>query len=124
MTQAWDQARAAQHRPLRKPIKMHGPVGDDRLNFVCHGTQGEHIVLPHRVTAGDRCQCRGCGYHVCSCERLTEFGKVFASCTKLPDVPMSTELVTYPMWRAQPFKAPTQEQIEKLGARLAQNGIR
>jgi hypothetical protein len=47
----WDAARAANRRPLRKPIKFHEPVGDHEFNARSDGDQS----------------CRDCGYSVCNC---------------------------------------------------------
>ena len=63
----WDAARVASRRPLPKPRKMHGPVGDEALNFrVEPGCFGEKRW---RRTADDACE--DCGYHVCSCDHTT-----------------------------------------------------
>ena len=63
----WDAARTASRRPLTKPRKLHGPVGDEALNFrVEPGCFGEKRW---RRTADDACE--DCGYHVCSCDRTT-----------------------------------------------------
>lgn len=72
----WDAARSASRRPLPKPRKMHGPVGDEALNTqgaVCDAEatylrHGARTCFPH----DSRCEpmtCRDCGYHVCSCDR-------------------------------------------------------
>lgn len=59
----WDQARAAQHRPLPPKVrKMHGPVGPT------HVADGRNdCVCSECVQFGSRA-CTSCGYHVCSFE--------------------------------------------------------
>jgi len=46
----WDAARAANKRPLRKPIKFHDPVGDPELN-----AKGDY-------------SCANCKYIICNCD--------------------------------------------------------
>lgn len=57
----WNAARAANNRPLKKPIKFGNPVGDNEFN----------------LKAGDDKTCRGgCGYSVCNCEYVPPFPEV------------------------------------------------
>lgn len=92
----WDAARAASRRPLRKPIVMHGPVGPsvvmlrDAPGALVNGARlsreevfslgvdvpemgisafGPNSREPEDKRGDGRPICRGCGYHVCSCER-------------------------------------------------------
>lgn len=53
-------ARMAQRRPLPKPRKMHGPVGTPVDRWA---------MTPDPLKHHQGGTCRGCGYHVCSCER-------------------------------------------------------
>jgi hypothetical protein len=60
-------AKAASKRPLRKPIKMHGPVGEHK-QVHCGDT-----FERSRLDSGEIACCEDCGYHVCSCKRHEVF---------------------------------------------------
>ncbi|MET0410406.1 MAG: hypothetical protein ABW217_03880 [Polyangiaceae bacterium] len=66
----WNRASLAQQRPLPKPRKMHGPVGEPKKtigDLVAAGMRGEQIAkMVTRETGIDLRACK-CGYHVCSC---------------------------------------------------------
>ena len=102
----WDAARTASRRPLPKPRKLHGPVGDEALNTqgaVCDAEatylrHGARTCFPH----DSRCEemaCSDCGHIVCSCDRtvaleaLREHGVI---------------TVEYPLWNAT---LPPEQQI-------------
>lgn len=57
----WDAARLASRRPLPKPRKMMGPVGDELLD--------NRRTTP-MLDIHDYMSCHGCGHHVCSCAHL------------------------------------------------------
>lgn len=61
---AWDAARAASKRPLRKSYKACAPVGERLCSDT--GDLFERVIF----NEGEVSACEDCGYHVCSCERL------------------------------------------------------
>jgi hypothetical protein len=63
MTQPWNAAKAASKRPLPKPRKTHGPVGE-KQDIASHFVDN---VDRHYLGEQEFGTCKGCGYHVCSC---------------------------------------------------------
>jgi hypothetical protein len=59
-----DAARVASRRPLPKPRKMLGPVGEKRLPADVGLYLGIKGVAEHN-------SCNDCGHHICSCEQQT-----------------------------------------------------
>lgn len=72
MASAWDAARLASRRPLRKAYKPVAPVGV-KLETASHFTDDvERFYLGGKEFG----TCKGCGYHVCSCVKPSVFAQL------------------------------------------------
>lgn len=76
----WNAARAASKRPLPKPRKVHGPVGNPALNVFTNtqlppGDRRRYALVPdaqRRDELGEWMACQDCGCHECGCEQRFE----------------------------------------------------